>query len=468
MACRTRGHIYQLGAKGVWYIRYKAEGREHRVRLIGTDGLPVANKKEAQAAANRLLVPIREEDKAERARLLMHDYRDAKEAAQSAEMELANLRGRVDNGWRMFMECPRRPKSCRDFTAKDAVPMHSTASNYKAIFERFSKWCSGRGLVLLCNVSGEDAVAFMDELGDVSNGTWNKYRMFLHLFYQLLIDSGKILCANPFADVLPRDGDYNSKEPLEPEQVSALIGAAEGEMKVLFMLGYYTGLRMGDCCTLRWVEVKPARGVIERLPNKTGRRSRDKSQAIVKVGIAPALLDVLEALPRNGEYVLPGLAKMYLAKKEYLVTNRVNRVFEQCGIATRVEGTGGRYGYDEQGNRIYIKGECRAIVRYGFHSLRYSYISHNAEAGTPMGIIQRNAGHASRMMTEHYLKISDAAARQYADALKLPEKKEDGADESWRKSCVALRERLLEMCRQLPEDRLEQAIVILGDAIAEN
>ena len=80
-----------------------------------------------------------------------------------------------------------------------------------------------------------------------------------------------------------------------------------------------------------------------------------------------------------------------------------------------------------------------------------------------MGIIQRNAGHSSRMMTEHYLKISDAAARQYAEALTLPEVTEGDAGEKETSSCAALRERLLDLCRSLPDDRLETAISLLEE-----
>ena len=154
------------------------------------------------------------------------------------------------------------------------------------------------------------------------------------------------------------------------------------------------------------------------------------------------------------------MAALYESGRQSIVIEKIRTVFRRAGIAMREEGTGGSYRY-EDGKSIYVKGERRAVVRYGFHSLRYSYISHNAEAGTPMGIIQRNAGHSSRMMTEHYLKISDAAARQYADALKLPERNEGGTGENGQTPCVALRNRLLDVCRLLPDDMLEQAVALL-------
>ena len=59
------------------------------------------------------------------------------------------------------------------------------------------------------------------------------------------------------------------------------------------------------------------------------------------------------------------------------------------------------------------------------------------------------------------MKISDAAARQYADALKLPDKNEDGAGWKRQGSCDVLRERLLEVCRQMPDYMLASAMALI-------
>ena len=42
------------------------------------------------------------------------------------------------------------------------------------------------------------------------------------------------------------------------------------------------------------------------------------------------------------------------------------------------------------------------------------------EKGTPQAVIQKNAGHANPATTEHYTRISDDAARRYANVLQLP------------------------------------------------
>ena len=90
----------------------------------------------------------------------------------------------------------------------------------------------------------------------------------------------------------------------------------------------------------------------------------------------------------------------------------------------------------------------RAVVEVGFHSLRYSYVSHNAEAGTPAAVIQRNAGHSNPAMTAHYVKISDRAAVEYANVLQLPQAQEDDADASYKMEVE--REELRRLADTLP------------------
>ena len=241
---RTSGHIYQTGKKRVWYIRYKRDGVERRLRLLDSNGMPVSGKKEAEAAASRLMLRIREEDKAERARLLIADFRDANEAAKAAELSERNLRGALENGWALFMQCPSRPKCCRMLKGSGEPPPRTNARNYWAYLKRFVDWCRGQGKHLYSDVTPDDASAYMETF-ECAAGTYNKNRMFLSLFYTVLIGEKKISCDNPFARIQTLDGDCNSKEPLSKEQVASLLDAADGEVKLLFALGYFTGLRLG-------------------------------------------------------------------------------------------------------------------------------------------------------------------------------------------------------------------------------
>ena len=62
----------------------------------------------------------------------------------------------------------------------------------------------------------------------------------------------------------------------------------------LFALGVYSGLRLGDCATLRWPEVDMVRGIICRIPNKTARRNPKP----VLVPIHPVTREMLAAESR--------------------------------------------------------------------------------------------------------------------------------------------------------------------------
>ena len=59
----------------------------------------------------------------------------------------------------------------------------------------------------------------------------------------------------------------------------------------------------------------------------------------------------------------------------------------------------------------------RAVVVAGFHSLRHTFVSLHAQAGTPQAVLMKLAGHGNPMMKEHYTHISEATARQSAAAL---------------------------------------------------
>ncbi|MDQ0290646.1 tyrosine-type recombinase/integrase [Oligosphaera ethanolica] len=439
MGRKTNGTLTQRGNRETYYLRYMAQGIARRVRLLTPDGKPIHGtgpdgkplsraaaaeaRKAAEAAADIYLAHIRISDKAERLRVLQNDLRDAETAAGEAEADTLNARATIADGWELFMACPKRPASCKRYKAGDTLPRDTTPYNYRSFYGRFAAWIKAhhRKTRLLSEVSPELAAAFMDTIAGMSSaGTHGKYLTFFRCLYDVLADAGKItIQQNPFADIDSIEGETHSKRPLTRQQISALLDTAAGELQALIALGYFTGLRFGDCCCLRWDETDLGRGIIERVPSKTKNTVKDKDKARVKIGIPPYLAALLAALPRAGAYVLPDAAAKYLGDRRDVIHGEIRRLFERCGIETRAQGTGAAYHYEGK-RKVYEKGRPRAVVQYGFHSLRYSYISHNAEAGTPAAIIQRNAGHSNPAMTEHYTRISDAAAVKYAAALDMP------------------------------------------------
>ena len=421
MAKKTTGRIFTSGKKGFYYLRYKVNGKDNRVRLMDTAGNPITSKAEAQAAANRILAHIHESDKTEQLRKLKNDIQDAEEAAVIAELNMRNAAASIDKGWELFMTCSSRLKSCKRYSA-GAIPKDSTVDVYHGYFMRFAEWMKEYcpEVYQLSNVTPEIADEFIGELQrKLAAGTVNKYRAFFIAFFHALNNDGKIsIRRNPFATVERLEEDANSRRELSVPELQRIIETAEGDLKLLLQVGTFTGLRLGDCCTLLWNEIDLARGIIRRKPRKTSR----KTGALVTLGIPVPLFQALNAVPeteRSG-YLRPRFAELYLAPHGTgAVTRIIQRHFKACGIELYAPGTGAKYHYEGK-KKVYDESR-RAVLQVGFHSLRHTWISFHAMHGTPQAVIQQAAGHANPAMTEHYTHVSDEAARIAARAFDIPQ-----------------------------------------------
>lgn len=185
----------------------------------------------------------------------------------------------------------------------------------------------------------------------------------------------------------------NSRRELTIDELRKICQTATGELQTLLALGIYSGLRLGDCATLRWGEVDLPRAMIRRIPNKTARRNPKP----VIVPIHPILRDMLAVTPldQRREYVLPEMAVLY-AHNICAVTDKVQGHFKKCGIILHKPGTG------EDGKR--------AVIEVGFHSLRHTFVSLCRESNAPLSVVESIVGHSSPAMTRHYTHVGELAA----------------------------------------------------------
>jgi integrase len=231
--------------------------------------------------------------------------------------------------------------------------------------------------------------------GRFTLSTYNKHLNLLTLVFRLLKNKAR-LAGNPWEDIQRKRLTAQGRRELTIEELRTVCQSAKGELRALLGLGVYTGLRLGDCSTLRWCEVDLARDVIRLLPNKTARRNPKP----VIVPIHPDLLAVLAAPApeQRAEYVLPETAALYLRRSD-MVTDMVQGHFEKCGIKPHKPGAGGTDGK-------------RAVVEVGFHSLRHTFVSLCRENNTPLAVVESIVGHSSPAMTRHYTHLGELAAAQ--------------------------------------------------------
>ena len=391
-----KGSIYYRGEKNHAYLRYMIKGKRIALALFDDDHHPIVKGEKAKIdiAVARMLAPLTLKTEADRMEHAAMAIQGIKQKVQVAEAERDRVA--IENIFSMFQHslyCP----DCSD----------STMIDYARYWKFFMVWLKqNRQYHYLDQITENDIDSYAADLigNHYSNNTFNKRIGLLKMLFAALLRQKKIK-VNPAANIQRKRVISNSKHELTVEQVYKLLSEASGDLAILLGIGYFTGLRMGDCCTLRWSETDLERRIITRLPRKTARRN---PESVVKVGINDHLYRALSSLPQAGEYVLPDMAAAYLDHNRRAgLCRRIQQHFCRCGLQTVKPGTGGR------GN------DKHAIVQYGFHSLRYSYISHQAEAGTAQPLLQKLAGHSNPAMTEHYTRISDDTARRIAGQLTL-------------------------------------------------
>lgn len=420
MARFTRGRLYKRGKQGRYYLQYYVNGKEFKAVLRDENGEPITTEAKAKKAAELILAPIRYRNDAQRLQAIVNELSTVEDKADAADADLKNKTATLANGWKAYTRSPSCPDCCSRYSTVERPTKLTRAYERNNNYFRFVAWIGAKypTALLFSDVTEDIASEYYEHLKSSHSACSVNSNIadLKRIFATLMADEKITMKRNPFGKIRPIPRHPNSKKPLTVEQIGRLIQTATGEMRVFVALGYFSGLRRSDCATLLWREVDLIRGVIERIPNKMRDRVRDPEQVKVKVGINPFLMNLLLDIPgdRSG-YVLPGLAARYEAQQTYHIARKMNQLFQDCGIETHRAGTGKAFG-------------TRPVVEIGFHSLRYSYISHNAEAGTPAAIIQRNAGHANPAMTESYVKISDAAAVKYATALRLPAPETDTAE----------------------------------------
>jgi integrase len=375
------GHLYRRGQ--TYWLEYVVDGKRFR-QTLGT-----SKKAEARSKADEILAPYRAEGEADRLAIIASRIKTAKtKAATGGAVAIADA-------WRTFeaLDTETRPD-----------PGPATLKQYIGQWNAFATWLQedAPAIKTLAGVREAHAKRFIEHLKGrgYAVGRVNQYKIFLRMFFRCMGIVGAV-AENPFQNVKTQKAIQNSRQTFTAEEMRRIIATAHGELKTLFFVGAGTGLRLADACSLMWGNTDLVRRLIELIPNKTAHLGE---KAKIKIGIPVELAAHLSTLPRRGPYIMPGLAAEYTGGKSADVSNRIQAHLEACGIQTVKPGTGKGTGK-------------RAIVLKGFHSFRHTYVSMNADAGTPQATMTKLVGHGNAQMTMRYLHPTDRMVLQAADAL---------------------------------------------------
>jgi integrase len=151
---------------------------------------------------------------------------------------------------------------------------------------------------------------------------------------------------------------------LSPDQVQALLAAAETDRNRLFLtIIYEHGLRVSEALSLTRAHVR--RGYLQIRGKKKGKRTDEK--------VSPATLALFESVTKN---LLPGTLIFPFSRQ--WGSELFHAAAAKAGIALQ--------------------------LRQGIHSLRHSLAHHLLDAGAPLPVVQKSLRHRSIGSTGVYLE----------------------------------------------------------------
>lgn len=378
---KFKGCIYRRG-KTWWLTFYTNPKTENEKPVKQFISLGTGDKAAAQAKAETLMMPFSLSDEADRARAIeqttISREQKAMDAAKQAEAERNRLP--IDQVWTQF---PYDHTSPNRKTRRKLSPLNIDQN--RVTWVKFTKWLAAAHpeVKYLEEVTQAHAAAFSKQMTDTEHltaGRHNKVIMTCKVMFRL---AGRM---SPFDAVKNEDGGITeSRVNLEEPELINVIQSASGELRRLFVIAVYTGLRLGDAVLLRWSSIR--NGQIFKVGAD---RTRKTGKELV-LPMVPNLVFELDKVPveERGEYVCPELAEIYIRQRTHLSRIVGNHFKKVCGLVTLEEG-------ENRKNRI---------SRRGFHSFRHSFISECARKNVPMGMIRDWVGHSSEEITkiyEHY------------------------------------------------------------------
>jgi len=422
--CRSKGAGSLVLRGRTWFARWSVDGKV----FTRTTGL--SNKREAEKKLAEFTAPFKMGSEEKTLETIAARLGGVQAEIQRYEDEKPALG--ILGAWTAYTNAPNRPDSGQ-----------RTMAGYASQFGRFTDWMKKNHpeVTELRGVTEEIAFQFASDLGKkYTPNTYNKYTVLFLRIWKVLHKTARLTC-NPWENLESKLLATHSRRELTIEELTKVCGSVDGEMRLLFAIGLYCGLRLGDAVQLKWSNIDLVRNQLSVVPGKTERHSNGK---VLQIPLHHSLHTMLTEAPKEKRkgYILPELAELYQRKKTKgaLVVKRIRKVFESCGIETQCK----------------VEGYSRMGVDVGFHSLRHSFVSLSANAGSSLAAVQAVVGHSNPAMTRHYLHADQNIVKNAVYA--LPDVTGITITEKTGKSTHANLDAILKQLEELDVEQLKELV----------
>lgn len=279
---------------------------------------------------------------------------------------------------------------------KEATKSKGTTVRYRHTVDAFITFLKDRASTNLGNIRPSDIAQFRDiqlKQGK-SNGTANMVVKTLRIPFNLARRQG-IIISNPAdaVDLLPTESQ--NRQTFSRQQITDLIAVADSEWQGMILFGVCHGLRLGDAARLTWENINAERRSLKLRPQKT---SRGVSAKFEEYPLHMDVLNYITALPIQSKNpktpLFPILSKRKLNGSTGL-SETFRKLMHKAEIFT-------------EGEKLERRdGKGRRFFELGFHSLRHTAISEQANKGVSKEIRMKLSGHKSNVherYTHHELE----------------------------------------------------------------
>jgi len=349
--------------------------------------LKTSSRQEAEAKANSLKPVMEAKTKEDVARHIA----DARKLSAARTLPLLDA-------WDKYKASPLRPDSSL-----------GTLGNYERHWGQFVQWLQGRHPEIqnVGEIRSETAREYASHLSakPISFNTYNYHVQSSRLVCRILSEEG-YLEENPFAGFKPKKGEQQERKDFTLDEVHKILESFDDgslnisnkrEMRTLFHLLAFSGLRLADAVLLKWDAVDRRRNMIVCRPMKTRQIDRE-----VHIPIHSAIIQELERAKewrKESPFILPILAGRYQANRCAVVKDCID-IIEACGFTER---NGAKIGRDRR--------------KYGMHSFRHFFASQCAMSGVPIALLADILGDNIQTLQRYYLHSNDAAREKVLASL---------------------------------------------------
>ena len=234
---RTVGKLFKRPS-GIWALRYVVKGKDLRVSLDTTDA------KEAKRKVQAYLHPVQAGTEVARRQAVAVALETAEERLATAEAVQNRLR--LSEVWQAFPydhsmpgRGPRRRLSVL------------TVELNRMTWAKFATWAQGQLGEGACieDVSPALAEAFSRQMRESEHLTAGRHNAVISIVRAMFRTMDR---PDPFVKIPRYAVRYESRRNIEVDELREICSTATGELRRLFALLVYTGLRMGDAATMEW------------------------------------------------------------------------------------------------------------------------------------------------------------------------------------------------------------------------